>query len=143
MATQSVKSHTRVSKNGTAHRVRAHQRATTFTEYVRESFNRSGSKEGRRNARYAALGIGATAIGWVVLQTVMTVTTSLLTILALLCLTIISLAFTGKKAKAGKWFPTFGARWRGPLSPRRRMKHAAHSTVKRMKRKVVPRWLHS
>lgn len=143
MGTQHVKSHTRTSKNGKTHRVRAHHRSVTFREYLRDAFDRTASSHTRKNAAYGAVGVAAACTTVFVLQTFMTLTASILTAIALMCISLISLAFSGKAAKPGKWFPKFGRKWRGPLAPKRRVRHFVHRHKKRLKRRVLPRWLHS
>ena len=137
-----VKAHVRVSKNGKVHTVRAHQRATTLGEHFTNAYNTAFPIGQRRKAAYAAAGIIGSTIAIYALQGIISVVASILITLILVAISAIALAFKGRTAKPGKWFPRFFPGLRGPLSPRRRVKHWYKKKGIVIKRKIVPAWLH-
>lgn len=137
-----VKTHTRTSKNGKTHTVHQHARKTTFTEHLKTAYNTNLSGTTRQRAANTAVAIAASTLTILALQTIISITAAILITATLLCISLISLAATGKMAKPGKWFPSFFKSLRGPLSPKRRAKHWYKKTGRKIKKRVIPQWLH-
>jgi len=115
-------------KTHTAHQ---HARKTTFTQHLRDAYNINHNRATRRQAAPAAAGIATATLLTLALQTTMTLTAAILTAAILTCISLISLAATGKMAKPGKWLPRAFKNMRGPLAPKRRIKHWYRHKIRR------------
>lgn len=135
-----IRTHTRVSKNGKRHQVRAHTRQVTFTEMLR---NAAGNMKGAKPVGVAAMATAAGAAITYTLYGLISLTAAIMLAIALISTAFITWAIganTKKRKQRRSWWQR---NMSGALSPKRRIKHWWTTKTKRTKRKILPKWLHT
>jgi hypothetical protein len=137
--TASIKAHTRTSKNGKTHKVKAHGRQVSFKDMVKEWFQNGSLKKA------ATAGSGSMAFAGIlyVLSTAMSVVAALIWAILLGCMAVIAMLLMTKGQRRAK---RRKIRQAAALSVERRLKLWTHHKVSSfkkpsdfMKKKAAPK----